>query len=99
MLDRAYGFQYFVIPSQGPMTSILGPLLSLPVIIGAACTFLAYFLVKNLLIRRLPLPPGPRGVPILGNIFDIPRRDEWKAYQTWGVELGGSLSDTRQLSL
>ncbi|KAK7687643.1 hypothetical protein QCA50_008858 [Cerrena zonata] len=31
--------------------------------------------------RRLSLPPGPKGVPILGNIFDVPDSMPWKGFQ------------------
>jgi hypothetical protein len=36
--------------------------------------------------RRAKLPPGPFGVPLLGNIFSLPDKDEWKAYQDWGIQ-------------
>ncbi|KAF9482335.1 cytochrome P450 [Pholiota conissans] len=36
--------------------------------------------------KRWRLPPGPRGIPLLGNIFNIPDKNEWKAYQRWSSE-------------
>ncbi|KAH9917357.1 cytochrome P450 [Amylocystis lapponica] len=41
--------------------------------------------------RRLPLPPGPKGWPVLGNILDIPKKHEWLAYQQWGREFNSDL--------
>ncbi|KAH9927368.1 cytochrome P450 [Amylocystis lapponica] len=41
--------------------------------------------------RKLPLPPSPKGWPVLGNIFDIPEKHEWLAYQRWGRELNSDL--------
>jgi hypothetical protein len=32
--------------------------------------------------RRLPLPPGPRGHPLLGNVSDLPKPGEYEA-QHW----------------
>ncbi|EIM79508.1 cytochrome P450 [Stereum hirsutum FP-91666 SS1] len=33
-------------------------------------------------------PPGPRGLPILENILDIPRTQEYKVYAQWGKTYG-----------
>lgn len=38
--------------------------------------------------RRSRLPPGPKGVPILGNIFDMPKGHEWLTYMKWSREYG-----------
>ncbi|PPQ75950.1 hypothetical protein CVT26_005853 [Gymnopilus dilepis] len=33
--------------------------------------------------KGLPLPPGPKGWPIIGNYFDIPHEKPWIAYHEW----------------
>jgi hypothetical protein len=33
--------------------------------------------------RGLPLPPGPKGYPLIGNIFDIPVEKPWLVYKDW----------------
>lgn len=32
---------------------------------------------------RLPLPPGPKGYPIVGNMFDMPSQLQWVKYLEW----------------
>jgi hypothetical protein len=31
----------------------------------------------------LPLPPGPKGYPIIGNFFDMPADKPWVVYDEW----------------
>ena len=33
--------------------------------------------------KGLPLPPGPRGLPWLGPVRDIPQDVAWKVFQEW----------------
>ena len=38
--------------------------------------------------KRLPYPPGPKRLPIVGNLFSMPSREEWVTYRKWSEESG-----------
>ncbi|KAF8960727.1 cytochrome P450 [Flammula alnicola] len=50
-------------------------------------------LIKVIVARRrnpngLPLPPGPKGYHIIGNLFDVPAEKPWLAYNEWAKFYG-----------
>jgi hypothetical protein len=40
--------------------------------------------------RGLPYPPGPRPLPIIGNLLDIPMESSWLAYSQLAKKYGTS---------
>ena len=40
----------------------------------------------------LPLPPGPKGSLITGNLHQLPKVNAWKTYMQWSRHFGESLS-------
>ena len=38
---------------------------------------------------RSRLPPGPKGYPIVGNLFDLPPTHVWEKFGEWGKQYGG----------
>jgi hypothetical protein len=48
--------------------------------------FFALLLRKYVASRKkhLPYPPGPKPIPLIGNIFDLPTEDAPNVYIEWG---------------
>ncbi|PBK75813.1 cytochrome P450 [Armillaria solidipes] len=49
---------------------------------------LLYRLLSSFQRRRLPLPPGPKGLPLIGNLWDVPAEYPWLAYAQWAATYG-----------
>jgi hypothetical protein len=64
------------------LTSILHIL----VLISSLAAFLA---IRDYQRRRgLPYPPGPRPLPLIGNLFDIPKEFSWLTYTQLSKKYG-----------
>jgi hypothetical protein len=53
---------------------------------------LALFILTRFFSARqpAPLPPGPKGLPVLGNILDMPSEQEWLTFAKWGETWGNT---------
>ncbi|TFY66488.1 hypothetical protein EVG20_g4599 [Dentipellis fragilis] len=56
----------------------------------AVAIILFYLLWRRALGHKssLPLPPGPVGLPLIGNTLDMPITQEWKTFSLWGDKYG-----------
>ncbi|KAJ7911356.1 cytochrome P450 [Mycena leptocephala] len=61
-------------------------------ILAAAAVSLCYYLYTRK--SSLPLPPSPKGWPLIGNVFDMPTSHSWKTFARWGEIYGGIMSIT-----
>lgn len=56
-------------------------------LLGALVALLVALSAYHSRRNRFPLPPGPKGLPIVGNAWDLPGDGrEWLTYQRWSHE-------------
>ncbi|KAI0340899.1 CyP450 monooxygenase [Trametopsis cervina] len=62
-------------------------------IAGLAITFIVRRTEWNKRSQGLPTPPGPRGWPIIGNLFTLPNEEQpWTVYRDWSRTYGDMMS-------
>lgn len=55
----------------------------------AACFFAALtYTLRHIRSSGLPYPPGPKRIPIIGNLLDMPSHEEWVTYKKWSDQYG-----------
>ncbi len=47
--------------------------------------------------RGRPLPPGPAGLPVIGNMFNIPQSKQWLEFQELSATYGASMLPTHRI--
>lgn len=58
---------------------------------GLTITLLAVAAAFMVTRKRRHFHPGPAGLPIIGNLFDMPKENPWSVYQEWSKTYGGFL--------
>jgi len=72
--------------SQTPSTTTT----NMNALVAISVTLVAstFWLIQRYRRSSYKLPPGPRGWPIIGNLFDMPHDYHWVTYSEWGKKYG-----------
>ncbi|KAI9449572.1 cytochrome P450 [Lactarius psammicola] len=67
--------------------------IQLDVLLPVAAFLLAAFsyTMHRMRSRGLPYPPGPKRIPIIGNLLDMPSHEEWVTYEKWSDQFGSDV--------
>ncbi|KAI0066585.1 cytochrome P450 [Artomyces pyxidatus] len=62
--------------------------------LAAVMAFISFVVAFDQRRKRkgLRYPPGPRALPIVGNLFDVPKEFSWLTYAGWGKTYGDIIS-------
>ncbi|KIJ48777.1 hypothetical protein M422DRAFT_162065 [Sphaerobolus stellatus SS14] len=61
---------------------------AIPIFILSLLSALLYRHLRLTKVSRLTLPPGPRSLPVIGNLLDIPLTRDYQTYTEWKKKYG-----------
>jgi hypothetical protein len=60
-----------------------------PYLVGAvSATIIFGWLTRRKSDNGLPRPPGPKPLPFIGNLLDMPKEKDWEIYRMWNERYG-----------
>jgi hypothetical protein len=70
------------------LPSLFTTTIQVPVAVIALVLTGTSYLYLRITRRKFALPPGPKPLPIVGNLFDVPSKEQWRTYKEWSEHYG-----------
>ncbi|KAJ8519711.1 hypothetical protein ONZ45_g3360 [Pleurotus djamor] len=59
--------------------------------LASSVVLFVFWLLRHTRTHRLPLPPGPTSLPIIGSLFVAPTKYQWVTYARWSQDFGSDV--------
>ncbi|GJE96465.1 cytochrome P450 [Phanerochaete sordida] len=85
--------------SAASQAQTLTKYLAMAILETLALIVATFFAIQFFKQQRRRYPPGPKGLPVVGNMFDVPLENGWRIFRDWSREYGSDIVHAETLGM